>query len=114
MAIRLTKPWQPLNEETVRPLQAQLGVYEIADADGTVLFIGFAGGRALFGLRGKLLEEIEKARPAAAQFRVEVNQQYWSRQHELLMAYQADHGDLPRDNAAGEARPNVLGRLSPA
>ena len=114
MALRLSTPWRPLTAEAVAPLQAQLGVYEIADAEGRVLFIGFAGGRSLFGLRGLLQEEIAKARPEAAQFRVEVNQQYWSRQHELLMAHQADHGALPRDNAAGELRPNVLGRLSPA
>ena len=114
MAIRITKPWRPLAAEEVRRVQAQLGIYEIADADGTVLFIGYAGGRAIFGLRGLLLEEIEKARPGAAQFRIEVNQQYLSRQHELLMVYQADHGELPRDNAAGELRPRVLGRLSPA
>lgn len=113
MAIRLTKPWRPLTEDSVRPLQAQLGVYEIADADGTVLFIGFAGGRALFGLRSALLAEIERPRPGAAQFRCEVNQQYWSRHHELLMAHKADHGQLPRDNEAGEARPNTVGRLSP-
>lgn len=114
MAIRLSKPWRPLTADAVKPLQAQLGVYQIADANGTVLFIGFAGGRALFGLRSQLLAEVEQPRPGAAQFRVEVNQQYWSRHHELLMAHQADHGELPRDNAAGEARPSVVGRLSPA
>lgn len=114
MAIRMTKPWRPLTADVVTPLQAQLGVYEIADEDGQVLFIGFAGGRALFGLRSELTAEIEKQRPGAAQFRCEVNQQYWSRHHELLMAYKADHGHLPRDNEAGEARPASIGRLSPA
>lgn len=113
MAVRIAKPWRPLREDAVRPLQAQLGVYEIADAEGTVLFIGFAGGRALFGLRGALMAEIETPRPGAAQFRFEVNQQYWSRQHELLMAHKADYGVLPRDNEAGEARPAQVGRLSP-
>ncbi len=111
MGIRLEKAWQPLEGETAARLQAQLGVYQIADGAGNILFIGFAGGRSLFGLRGLLEAEVAEPRPAAAQFRVEVNMQYTSRYHELLMLHQADHGELPRDNVAD--RPRQLGRLSP-
>ena len=112
MALRIDKPWQPLEAEAVARLSGQLGVYQIADAAGEVLYIGYAGGRSLFGLRGKLEEELEDRRAGAARFRVEVNMQDISRHVELLMVHRADHGTLPRDNEA-EGTPR-LGRLSPA
>ncbi len=111
MAIRMTKPWTPLTAENIRKLPGQLGVYQLADAAGTVVHIGFAGGRALFGLRSEI-EKAARERPAgAAQFRVEVNQQYTSRYQELLMVHVADHGTLPVVNQANP--PPRLGRLSP-
>lgn len=110
MAIRLDKAWQPLRNDDIARLPAQLGVYEIADADGTVRRIDYAGGRALFGLRSALLAEAD-ARGEQAQFRYEITMQYMSRWQELLMAHVADHGALPVENM--EHRPRVLGRLSP-
>ncbi len=109
MQVRLTKPWTDLTSAAIARLPGQLGVYEIADASGEVLFIGVAGGRSRFGLRGELETELER-RGAGLQFRVEVNMQYLSRYQELLMAHRADHGRLPAEN---EASPR-LGRLSPA
>ena len=111
MALRLTKPWQPLTTESVSELPGQLGVYELADGDGRTVAFGFAGARALFGLRS-VLEAIALAPPhGATQYRVEINQQYQTRFRELLMVYQADHGALPAVNA--EDPPINLGRLSP-
>ena len=46
MAIRLEKPWIELTAETVQALPGQLGVYQLADAAGGVVYIGFGGGRA--------------------------------------------------------------------
>jgi hypothetical protein len=112
MALRMDKPWRPLDAETATALPGQLGIYQIADADGRVLYIGYAGGRSLFGLRGKLQDEAARPRQGAAQFRVEINMQYMTRYLELLMVHEADHGELPRDNLA-EGAPR-LGRLSPA
>jgi hypothetical protein len=109
--LRLDKPWQPLTAETATRLPGQLGVYQIADGKGTVLYIGQAGARSPFGLRSELLREA-KERGAGCQFRVEVNQQYHTRWLELLMVHQADHGALPADNAKNP--PPNLGRLSPA
>jgi hypothetical protein len=110
VAIRLDKPWQPLDREYVDALPGQLGVYEVADSTGTVLHVGVAGGRSLFGLRGELQRELE-ARGPGHQFRVEVNMQYLTRQRELLMAWAADHeGQLPPENAGDAPK---LGRLSP-
>ena len=53
-------------------LPGQLGVYQVADAQGTVLYIGQAGARSPFGLRSELQRELEE-RGEGHQFRVEVN-----------------------------------------
>lgn len=110
LRLRLDKPWQPLTPERVAKLPGQLGVYQVADAGGTVVYIGQAGARAPFGLRSELQREAAERGPGH-QFRVEVNQQYRSRWFELLMVHRADHGALPADNAANP--PPNLGRLSP-
>jgi len=111
MQLRLDKPWRALTPEEATRLPGQLGVYQIADAKGAVLFIGHAGARSPFGLRSELQREA-KERGAGCQFRVEVNMQYRTRWFELLMVHQADHGGLPPDNAKNP--PPNLGRLSPA
>jgi len=109
MAIRLDKAWLPLSPDATRTLPGQLGVFQLADPAGRVLFIGYAGGRSLFGLRSAV-EDARKRHPAAALFRCEVTMQYLSRHQELLMLHLADAGTLPEGNA-GE---RVRGRLSPA
>jgi len=111
MAIRLGKPWIKLEAAAVARLPGQLGVYQIADDRGAVLFIGFAGGRTLFGLRSELEAWLERRAGRPTQFRYEVNMQYSSRYQELLMLHVADHGRLPPENDEGERR--RLGRLSP-
>ncbi|HMJ97925.1 MAG TPA: hypothetical protein VK552_01315 [Reyranella sp.] len=108
---RLDKPWQPLTAEAATRLPGQLGVYQVADAKGTIVYIGQAGARSPFGLRSELQREAS-ARGSGHQFRVEVNQQYRTRWFELLMVHKADHGSLPVDNAKNP--PPALGRLSPA
>jgi hypothetical protein len=111
MRLRLDKPWQPLTAENAQRLPGQLGVYQVADASGAILYIGQAGARSAFGLRTELQRE-HAMRGDGCQFRVEVNQQYRTRWFELLMVHQADHGSLPVDNAK-DPPPN-LGRLSPS
>ena len=111
MPIRMTKPWLPLTPEHVKRLPGQLGVYQLADATGRIVQIGFAGGRSLFGLRGELERALGAPPHGATQFRVEVNQQYTTRHLELLMVHQADHGALPVVNQANP--PPRLGCLSP-
>jgi hypothetical protein len=110
LRLRLDKPWQKLTAETAQCLPGQLGVYQVADARGAVLFIGQAGARSPFGLRSELQRE-HRERGDGCQFRVEVNQQYRTRWFELLMVHKADHGSLPPDN---EKNPPPLGRLSPS
>jgi len=109
MGVRLEKPWRPLTAANVAALAAELGVYQLADAEGRVVRIGYAGGRTLFGLRSELQAAL--AAGEAAKFRTEVTAQYLSRYEELLMVHAADHGALPPGNAADARR--RMGRLSP-
>lgn len=110
MQLRLNKPWEELTPDAVRRQTAALGVFQIADTSGRVVYIGYAGGKAPFGLRGRL-GEVLKRRGPGYRFRLEVNMQYLTRWQELLMLHQADHGSLPEGNA--EDRPRRLGRLGP-
>src|SRR5262245_41368146 len=105
MKLHLDKPWIELTAESVRKLPGQMGVFQLADEAGGVLYIGFAGGKSLFGLRS----EIEKRIGSAARFRYEVNNQYQTRWRELLMLHRAAHGDVPTMNQR-EPLPK-LGRL---
>jgi hypothetical protein len=107
--VRLDKPWKALTAEAVARLAGELGVYQLADGEGSLIRIGYAGGRSLFGLRGELQAAL--AAGEAAQFRVEVTAGYLSRYEELLMVHKADFGVLPRGNGADAGR--RLGRLSP-
>ncbi len=107
MAVRLTKTWQPV-AEVIAKLHGHLGVFELADANEEVVYIGFAGGASAFGLKGEVTAAFERC-PQARYARVEVNTAYRTRHRELLMAHVADHGGLPACNP-----PINLGRLSPA
>ncbi len=111
MTLRLQKPWIALTPEAVRAIPGQLGVYQLADAAERIVYIGFAGGRSLFGLRGELERALKERTGGACCFRYEVNQQYATRYQELLMLHVADHGALPIVNQADP--PARLGRLSP-
>ena len=105
MKLHLEKPWLELTPERVAKLNGQMGVFQLGDETGRVLYIGFAGGKSLFGLRS----ELEKRLGSAAQFRYEVNNQYQTRWRELLMLHQATHGEVPEMNQH-EPLPK-LGRL---
>ncbi|MBK80824.1 MAG: hypothetical protein CMQ43_07915 [Gammaproteobacteria bacterium] len=89
-------------------LPGHMGVYELADAAGRVLYIGCAGGRSRFGLRGEVCDALGRI-DGASRFRVEVTTAYLTRHRELLMRHQAAHGGLPAANGPVPG----LGRLSP-
>jgi len=108
MAVRSIKPWRPIDPHALDTLPGQLGVFELADAAGEVIFIGRADARTLFGLRGEV-GACAAAIPDARAFRVEITTAYHTRHLELLMAFQADHGCLPKFNPPFPG----LGRLSP-
>jgi hypothetical protein len=111
MGIRLEKPWIDLTSERVAELHGELGVFQIADEHGDIVFIGYAGGRSLFGLKGELEAALARYRDQKVRFRVEVTSQYLSRHEELLMIHKHDHGELPRDNHAERKR--KIGRITP-
>lgn len=95
--------WQPLTAVAIGELPGTLGVFEIGDDLGCTLYIGYAGGRSLFGLRSPLGDYLAEPPVVNAQFRVEQNMQYISRWKELLMDHQARHGSLPPLNPAENA-----------
>jgi len=109
MAVRLDKPWVPLTPGHVGTLSGHLGVYQLADAAGEIVYIGVAGGRSLFGLKGALTEVLHAPPAGAMQFRCEVTMAYHTRYLELLQAYRYDHDRLPVGNIDVDA--SRLGHL---
>ena len=94
MTVRLDKPWIPLTRDNLARVKGQLGVFELGSAAEGIVFIGVADARSAFGLRGELEAVLASGREVC--FRCEVNTAYQTRYRELLMAYVADHGGLPR------------------
>ncbi len=117
----LRKPWQRFDPANLKAIPATLGVYEVADAQGRTLYIGYAGGRSLFGLRGEIAQHFGPDNPnpvtraEAALYRYEVTSAYLSRWYELLTLYYEAHHHLPPGNRATGDLPPKLGRfhLSP-
>ena len=109
MAVRLDKSWMPLTEEHVADAPGHLGVYQLADAAGEIVYIGVAGGRSLFGLKGALTDMLHMPPAGATQFRYEVNMAYHTRYFELLQAYRNDYDRLPAGNT--DVDEQSLGRL---
>jgi hypothetical protein len=108
MSLDIDKPWHDLSAAEVDRLTAQVGVYQIADADGAVRHIGYAGGRSKFGLRGELEAELAR-RGAGYRFRVATTSTYLSRRQELLMQHIAQHGRVPPENTDAGAKLRPLG-----
>jgi hypothetical protein len=111
MAVRMTKPWRPLNVEEAKKLAGNLGVYQLANDAGDILYIGAASGLSLFGLRGEVADKAKAPPDGATQFRIEINTAYRTRHGELLAAFIHDHGRLPVANT--DVDPTRLGRISP-
>lgn len=108
----INKPWIARDGVSARDLPGTVGAYELADANGDVIYIGCAGGRSLFGLRGALLDHCSPEEPnpvirsRLAAFRYEVNANYLLRRIELLSRFREDNERLPAGNeASGEALP---------
>lgn len=89
----LQKPWRrwEAGSAFARTIPNTLGVYEIADEHGGIVYIGLAGGKSLFGLRGELARQFEGQANAVAaargrQFRYAENMQSLTRFRDLLHA----------------------------
>jgi hypothetical protein len=111
----LNKPWEVYDSTAKRRIPGTLGVYELGNAAGDVVYIGFAGGKSRMGLRGEISARLQE-RPAdeppdaaACQYRYEVNMMYLTRYIELLERHQDAAGQLPPDNMrAGEYIPGPV------
>ena len=112
MPVRMDKLWAPLEEASLATVAAHLGVYQLANEAGEIVYIGVADARTLFGIKGELRKAITNPPAQATQFRYEVNMAYRTRHAELLQAYMHDHGNLPVGNT--DIDPRMLGRLRPA
>jgi hypothetical protein len=119
----IDKPLAPRARLQARDLPGTVGVYELADEAGEVIYIGYAGGRSLFGLRGVLAEHFSSAEPnptireRAKAYRYEITTNYLIRRLELLSRFNEDYGRLPAGNeASSEALPPLTryGWRSPA
>ena len=107
MSIRLDKKWFS-KDDALLLLRGNLGVYQLANTTQQILFIGYAGGKSLFGLKGEIQAAFQDY-PTAALVRWEVTSAYMSRYRELLMLHLYDHDVLPPEN-----NPIPLGKLRPA
>lgn len=80
--IEIRAAWRALDEAAVAEIPVTLGVYEIADEDGNIVELGYAGGRSAFGLRGEILQKAADFDEPLV-YRVEVTHAYMSRHKEL-------------------------------
>ena len=110
VSVRLSKKWLSIDEARDL-LRGNLGVFQLADAQQNTRYIGYAGGKSVFGLKGEVSAAIERL-PVATFVRWEVTTSYLSRYKELLMLHHYDHGELPSDNPP--AAEISLGQLRPA
>ena len=111
MAVRLDKPWRDLTAENLVRVTGHLGIYQLANGADEILYIGVAGGRTKFGLKGEIAKALGAPPAGVTKFRFEVNMAYRTRHAELLGAFQFDYGRLPRANT--DIDPRMLGRLRP-
>lgn len=113
----INKPWTDARAIRAPELPGTVGVYELGDADGRVIYIGYAGGRSLFGLRGAIGAHCSQDEPNStireqlANIRYEVTTSYLTRHLELLSRYQEDNGRLPDANIAEGAALPPLARF---
>lgn len=112
----LRKPWLIPSEESLHRTPGALGVYEIGNDAGEVVYIGFAGGRSRYGLRGEIARHLDPdgtnqvTGTEGGKFRYEVNMMYMTRYIELLERHRDLLGDLPPGNRQPDEYVPRLGR----
>jgi hypothetical protein len=113
----LRKPWESYDPAEWKELSGSYGVYELADVQDNVIYIGFAGSRSRFGLRGKIMDHFSEKeinpviRDRVAKFRYEVNSMDYSRWVDLLGRFHEDHDKLPEGNEASNEHIPTLPRF---
>ena len=111
MAVRMNKPWIDLNEISLGKIACHLGVYQLANKNYEIVYIGVANAMTKFGLKGELLSFLNRKQLGACYFRSEVNMAYKTRYVELLQVFYYDHKRLPIGNT--DIEPASLGQLRP-
>jgi hypothetical protein len=115
--VPIDKPWTVCGNLRPKDLPGTVGVYELGDIDGQVIYIGYAGGRSLTGLRGKLIGHCSGEDPNAVirsrvqSFRYEVTTSYITRHIDLLSRYNEKHNGLPDGNTASREPVPPLARF---
>ena len=110
MSIRLDKPWIEFSKQSIDRVTGHLGVYQLANAGKEIIYIGIAGARTRFGLRGELQKWLELDDIATSFFRLEVTMAYKTRHVELLKIFLHDFKRLPLANK--NMNVTSLGRLN--
>ena len=111
-------PWASFDSDNLKEISGSNGIYEVADAEGAILYIGSAGSKDLFGLRGRIAHHFsaQESNPAikgnAARFRYEITSSYLSRWVEVLGRYVEGREALPPGNAASDEYIPTLPRFS--
>lgn len=111
MAVRLQKAWIEFSRDNLNKISGHLGVYQLANAEEEIVYIGMAHGRSRFGLRGELESWLDQPSLIFDRFRVEINMAYWTRYLELIQVFYNDYERLPEGNK--EISETSLGRLRP-
>jgi len=117
------KAWSDFEDVPVwGPQAARLsgsnGIYELADESMHVLYVGYAGSRARYGLRGKLMDHFSDREPnleiagKARYFRYEVTSSYLSRWTEVIGRYN-QLGALPPANVKAKELPRRMPYFGP-
>jgi hypothetical protein len=128
--MRVRKPWTEWDDSLdPRELPGAMGIFELADAERRTLYIGKAGPRQPFGIRGELVRHfctperlaganwsyhlVGRSFPSIAgrarYYRYEVNHQYYGRWVEALARFREDWGTLPPANLEDPEEPPPLG-----
>ncbi len=119
-------PWKPWSDYARVPiwgpeahrLSGSNGIYELADENGHILYVGYAGSRARYGLRGKLMGHFSEDEPKseihgkAVYFHYEVTSSYLSRWTEVIGRYN-ELGSLPPANVAARELPRRMPFFGP-
>jgi hypothetical protein len=108
----MTKPWLDATPDVLAEIPVGTGVYEIREAAGDVIDIGYAGSKEPFGLRSALQRLVDGLDSDVLQLRYELHVQYHSRYLELVLSHRARHEGSAPESVAHRA-PGVHGRLPP-
>lgn len=111
-------PWETYQPEMYREYSGSYGIYELADENQNIIYVGMAGGASIYGLRGKIAvhfgpdEKNPVIRDRARYFRYEITNMYLSRLVEVLGRYREEHGRLPEGNEASDEPLPTLPRFT--